>query len=77
MSTIYFFKLLHMENTASVKENFEKQLGEVEIKIKNLEKELENLKEYKFKLIGGLETLMLLESPQSLTEETSTEDKVD
>jgi hypothetical protein len=66
-----------MENTASVKENFEKQLGEVEIKIKNLEKELENLKEYKFKLIGGLETLMLLESPQPTFEGAPCEDKED
>lgn len=54
-----------MENTLTVKENFEKQLGEVEVKIKNLEKDLESLKEYKFKLIGGLETLSLLESSEA------------
>lgn len=59
-----------MENTLTVKENFEKQLGEVEVKIKNLEKDLESLKEYKFKLIGGLETLSLLETSEIPTSET-------
>lgn len=59
-----------MDNTLTVKENFEKQLGEVEVKIKNLEKDLESLKEYKFKLIGGLETLSLLETSETPASET-------
>lgn len=62
-----------MENTLTVKENFEKQLGEVEVKIKNLEKDLESLKEYKFKLIGGLETLSLLESSEAPSSEIAEE----
>lgn len=52
----------------STKENFKKQLTNVKEKILDLEQELEQAKEYKFKLIGGLETLELLEKESNTDE---------
>lgn len=46
---------------AQLKENFEKQIAETDKQIADLEKNLDKAKEYKLKLIGGLETLGLLE----------------
>lgn len=47
---------------------FEKQLKDAEVKIAKAEEQVEKLKEYKTKLIGGLETLELL-NPKSETQD--------
>ena len=52
---------------AQLKENFEKQIAETDKQIADLEKNLDKAKEYKLKLIGGLETLGLLEASQTQT----------
>ena len=46
---------------AQLKTNFEEQIGKTDSQILELEKQLEKAKEYKLKLVGGLETLGLLE----------------
>ena len=48
-------------DTATLKENFEKQIADTEKQIRDLEENLTKAKEYKIKLPGGLETLGLLE----------------
>jgi len=50
------------------KENFKTQLTNVKEKIVDLQEQLEQAKEYKLKLIGGLETLELLEKESELIE---------
>ena len=45
---------------ASLKVEFDKQLKDAEAKIVEAEKNLNQLNEYKTKLLGGLETLALL-----------------
>jgi hypothetical protein len=45
---------------SSLRVEFEKQLKDAEVKIAKAEEQVEKLKEYKTKLIGGLETLELL-----------------
>ncbi len=45
---------------ASLKIEFDKQLKDADAKIVEAEKQLTQLKEYKIKLLGGLETLELL-----------------
>ena len=52
---------------ANLKIEFEKQVKDADAKIVEAEKQLVQLKEYKTKLLGGLETLELL-NPK--TEET-------
>ena len=52
---------------ASLKLEFDKQVKDADAKIVEAEKQLAQLKEYKTKLLGGLETLELL-APK--TEET-------
>ena len=54
-------------DAADLKVEFDKQVKDAEVKIAEAEKNLAQLKEYKTKLIGGLETLQLL-NPK--TEET-------
>ena len=49
---------------ASLKVEFDKQLKDAEAKIIEAEKNLKQLTEYKVKLLGGLETLELL-NPKS------------
>ena len=49
---------------ANLKIEFEKQVKDADVKIADAEKNLAQLKEYKTKLIGGLETLQLL-NPKS------------
>ena len=49
---------------ASLKIEFDKQLKDAEAKIIEAEKNLKQLTEYKVKLLGGLETLELL-NPKS------------
>ena len=44
-----------------LKKNFEEQISQTEKQIKELETNLTKAKEYKLKLVGGLETLNLLE----------------
>lgn len=48
---------------AKIRSEFTRQLSETETKISTTEKSLTELKEYRIKIIGGLETLDLLESP--------------
>ena len=44
-----------------LKKNFEEQISQTEKQIKELETNLTKAKEYKLKLVGGLEPLTLLE----------------
>ena len=59
-------------DTEQLKKNFEEQLLQADKQIAELEANLEKAKEYKLKLLGGLETLGLLEE-QNKPEETKTE----
>lgn len=47
-------------DTTQLKENFQTQLKEIDVKISQLQEELNKAQEYKLKLQGGLETLELL-----------------
>lgn len=49
-------------NFEDLRKNFNEQLKSAELQIKSLETDLDKAKEYKLKLLGGLETLELLES---------------
>jgi len=57
-------------DASALKENFTTQLKGVEDQIKQLEADLEKAKEYKVKLLGGLETLELL-TKEETSEEVS------
>jgi hypothetical protein len=57
-------------DTSTLKENFTSQIQKVDSQIIQLEADLEKAKEYKLKLLGGLETLDLLESPPEENTET-------
>ncbi len=59
-----------MSNQAKIKESFEEQLKNTNEQIEKLQSELNRLTEYRVKLIGGLETLQLLEQPEEETEES-------
>jgi len=48
-------------DTETLKKNFEEQLAQADKQISELEENLVKAKEYKLKLQGGLETLVLLE----------------
>ena len=48
---------------SKIRSEFTRQLSDTETKISTTEKSLTELKEYRIKIIGGLETLDLLESP--------------
>jgi hypothetical protein len=48
-------------DTEQLKKNFEEQLAGATKQITDLEESLAKAKEYKLKLLGGLETLALLE----------------
>ena len=48
-----------------LKANFQNQLKEIDDKIAQIQGELEKAKEYKLKLVGGLETLELLEQQET------------
>ena len=56
---------------AQLKTNFEEQIGKTDAQIVELEKQLEKAKEYKLKLVGGLETLGLLEQETPPTPDTA------
>ena len=49
---------------AQLKTNFEEQIGKTDAQIAELETNLAKAKEYKLKLVGGLETLGLLEQKE-------------
>lgn len=57
-------------DTSTLKTNFTEQLDSVEKQIKDLEENLLKAKEYKTKLLGGLETLSLLENQEEDSKET-------
>lgn len=59
-----------MTDITTLKENFNSQIKTTNEQIVELEGQLEKAKEYKFKLMGGLETLELLEQ-QNKVKETS------
>lgn len=59
-----------MTDINSLKENFNTQIKSTNEQIIDFEEQLNKLKEYKLKLLGGLETLELLEQ-QNKVEETS------
>ena len=50
---------------AQLKANFEEQIGKTDTQIAELETNLAKAKEYKLKLVGGLETLGLLEKEET------------
>ena len=50
---------------SDLKTNFQNQLKEIDEKIIQIQGELEKAKEYKIKLVGGLETLELLEQQET------------
>lgn len=56
---------------AQLKSNFEEQIGKTDAQIVELEKQLEKAKEYKLKLVGGLETLGLLEQDNTPAPDTA------
>jgi hypothetical protein len=47
--------------TSKLRENFEAQLKKINETIVGIENDLERAKEYKAKLVGGMETLDILE----------------
>ena len=49
---------------AQLKTNFEEQISKTDAQITELETNLAKAKEYKLKLVGGLETLGLLEQKE-------------
>jgi hypothetical protein len=60
-------------NTATLKENFQNQLKDIEEKISKLQEELEKAKEYRLKLQGGMETLELISSQEEPAQSVETE----
>ncbi len=59
---------LTMSSQEKIKESFEEQLKNANEQIEKLQSELARLTEYRVKLIGGLETLQLLEQPEESAE---------
>ncbi len=60
---------------SSLKLEFEKQLKDADIKISAAVEQLDKLKEYKLKLVGGLETLELLTPPDQEEQKPESEIK--
>jgi len=60
-------------DVATLKNNFEAQLKDVDEKISKLQEELDKAKEYKLKLQGGMETLDLLSSEEEPVQSVETE----
>ena len=60
-------------DTSSLKSEFEGQLKDIEVKISKAKDELAKMEEYKLKLIGGLETLALLENKEEQPEAETNE----
>jgi len=61
-------------DTEQLKKNFDEQLAQAEKQIAELEANLKKAREYKLKLQGGLETLVLLAGDQEAEPETSSEE---
>lgn len=57
-------------DAAKLKANFEEQIGKTDTQIAELETNLAKAKEYKLKLVGGLETLGLLEQKEEPSDAT-------
>ena len=60
-------------NTEALRKNFEAQLKKINEQILGIESDLERAKEYRAKLVGGMETLDLLEKgevPEEMPEVT-------
>lgn len=55
-------------DSTTLRKNFEEQLAQTEKQITELEDGLTKAKEYKIKLMGGLETLKLLEETAEAAE---------
>tara|TARA_X000001036_G_C20221890_1_gene620148 strand:+ start:33 stop:203 length:171 start_codon:yes stop_codon:yes gene_type:complete len=55
-------------DSTTLKAEFEGQLKDAEAKIAQAEEQLNKLKEYKIKLVGGLETLDLLSKEETKEE---------
>ena len=55
---------------SSLKVEFEKQIKDADLKIATAEKQLAQLNEYKTKLLGGLETIELLNPTEPTAPET-------
>jgi len=66
-----------MKTAEELKENFTKQLEELDIKIKDIENQLTQAREYKLKLVGGLETLGLMIDTGEELEESPEESPVE
>ena len=64
-------------DAADLKVEFDKQVKDAEVKIAEAEKNLVQLKEYKTKLIGGLETLQLLNPKSEETQDGVLEPSTD
>tara|TARA_R100000234_G_scaffold111096_1_gene83900 strand:+ start:1157 stop:1369 length:213 start_codon:yes stop_codon:yes gene_type:complete len=64
-----------MKTPEELKTNFTKQLEELDEKIKKLEEQLNTARDYKLKLVGGLETLALMDENGEELEESSEIDK--
>ena len=60
-----------------LKKNFEEQIAKTETQIVELEKNLEKAKEYKTKLLGGLETIGLLTEEPAAAEAAGTPSSVE
>lgn len=62
-------------STEELKKNFDDQLAQTEKQINDLEASLAKAREYRTKLVGGLETLQILngEKPGESTEEAPAE----
>lgn len=58
-------------DTEALKKNFEEQLAQAEKQISELEANLEKAREYRTKLQGGLETLVLLEGEKEAPAEAA------
>jgi len=59
-------------DTEQLRKNFDEQLANTEKQIVDLEANLAKAREYKLKLVGGIETLDLLNPPEENTETTET-----
>lgn len=62
-----------MPSTEELRKNFEDQVAKTDSQILELEKNLEKAKEYRVKLLGGLETLEILDPSTKSQEEVQAE----
>lgn len=62
-----------MVDTEALKKNFQEQLATAEKQIKELKENLVKTEEYRTKLLGGIETLELLEGKPEESEEVTEE----